>query len=73
MKTSYKERMRVEYQELVYRVNKLESMLDTYQKGGLDFVPTCPISLLYEQLDVMKHYRAILEERASMEDVALGN
>lgn len=68
---TYKERMAEEYHQLKDRTEKLNAMLDKYEKGILDFTPTCPISLLYEQLGVMRHYICILEERANIEEITL--
>lgn len=69
--STYKERFVLEHEQCRDRANKLENMLECFERGTLDFVPTCPISLLYEQLEVMRHYQAILEERAQIEDVEL--
>lgn len=67
----YKERMKTEYQQLKERCEKLCAMLEKHKNGTLDFTPTCPISLLEEQLDYMQKYMAILERRAEIEDVKL--
>lgn len=69
--STYKERFVLEHEQCRDRANKLENMLERFERGTLDFVPTCPISLLYEQLEVMRHYQSILEERAKIEDVEL--
>lgn len=68
----YKERMRVEYQELTGRADKLRDMLQRYADGTLDFEPTCPITLLSRQLDVMDEYALILRRRAGIEHISLG-
>lgn len=68
----YKERMRVEYQELTGRADKLRDMLQRYADGTLDFEPTCPITLLSRQLDVMDEYALILRRRANIEHISLG-
>lgn len=70
--SGYKERMRVEYQELTDRADKLRDMLQRYADGTLDFEPTCPISLLSRQLDVMDEYALILRRRAGIERIGLG-
>lgn len=67
----YKERFRAEYDQLKIRRAKLESMLERYDAGTLDFVPTCPVSLLREQAYVMGSYIRILEARAEIERVEL--
>lgn len=70
--SDYKERMRVEYQELTGRAGKLRDMLQRYADGTLDFEPVCPISLLSRQLDVMDEYALILRRRAGIERISLG-
>nr|DAQ97200.1 MAG TPA: hypothetical protein [Caudoviricetes sp.] len=70
--SDYKERMRVEYQELTGRADKLRDMLQRYADGTLDFEPTCPITLLSRQLDVMDEYALILRRRANIERISLG-
>lgn len=70
--SDYKERMRVEYQELTGRADKLRDMLQRYADGTLDFEPVCPISLLSRQLDVMDEYALILRRRAGIERISLG-
>lgn len=69
--SDYKERMRVEYQELTGRADKLRDMLQRYADGTLDFEPVCPISLLSRQLDVMDEYANLLRHRAKIEHVHL--
>ena len=69
--SDYKERMRVEYQELTGRADKLRDMLQRYADGTLDFEPTCPIALLSRQLDVMDEYAVLLRHRAKIEHVDL--
>lgn len=70
--SGYKDRMRVEYQELTGRADKLRDMLQRYADGTLDFEPTCPITLLSRQLDVMDEYALILRRRAGIEHISLG-
>lgn len=70
--SDYKERMRVEYRELTARAGRLMDMLQRYADGMLDFEPTCPISLLSRQLDVMDEYALILRRRANIEHISLG-
>lgn len=70
--SGYKDRMRVEYRELTARAGRLRDMLQRYADGTLDFEPTCPISLLSRQLDVMDEYALILRRRANIEHISLG-
>lgn len=70
--SDYGDRMRVEYRELTVRAGRLRDMLQRYADGTLDFEPTCPITLLSRQLDVMDEYALILRRRASIEHISLG-
>lgn len=69
--SDYEERMRVEYRELTARAGGLRGMLQRYADGTLDFEPTCPITLLSRQLDVMDEYANLLRHRAKIEHVDL--
>lgn len=65
----YKERFTAEYKQLSIRALKLEIFVDNYRNGRLSFKPTRNIELLEQQLDIMKAYIAVLEERAKIEGV----
>lgn len=67
----YKERMKIEYQQLKERYDKLHKMLVKYDAGKLEFTPTCPIELLREQASAMGKYLYILETRAEIENIEL--
>lgn len=67
----YKERFKAEYYQAKIRFNKLAIMLNKYEDGQLEFIPACPISLLYGQLSDMRHYITTLESRAIIEDIVL--
>ena len=67
----YKERFVAEYAQLKIRYKKLYAVLEKYAADKLDFKPTCPIEILYEQLDHMEAYLGVLETRAKNEDVEL--
>lgn len=67
----YKYRFIAEYEQTRIRLEKLESMLDKYAEGKLDFEPDCPISLLMKQADCMKEYLNVLKERAKIERIEL--
>ena len=69
--SGYQDRMRVEYRDLTARAGRLRDMLQRYADGTLDFEPTCPISLLSRQLDVMDEYAHLLRRRAEIEHVNL--
>lgn len=65
----YKERFTAEYEQLSIRAQKLETFIDNYRNGRLNFKPTCDLELSSRQLDIMKAYIAVLEERARIENV----
>ena len=69
----YKERFVAEYVQLKIRYKKLYAVLEKYAADKLDFKPTCPIEILYEQLDHMEAYLSVLETRAKYEDIVLPN
>ena len=67
----YKDRFRAEYVQLVNRYYGLCRMLEKWDNGTLEFEPTCPRSTYNMQTKAMEDYIAVLEARASMEDVNL--
>lgn len=67
----YKERFKAEYYQGLIRFNKLKEMIDQWDSGELDFVPTCPRSIYDMQLNAMSDYISTLEVRASMENIKL--
>lgn len=68
---NYKERFKAEYQQVVIRYQKLKAMLEKWDRGELEFNPTCPRSTYNMQITAMTDYIATLEARAVMEDVHL--
>ena len=68
----YKERFKAEYQQVVIRYQKLAAMLEKWDNGELNFTPTCPRSTYNMQVRAMTDYIAVLEARAVMEGVELG-
>ena len=68
----YKERFKAEYQQVVIRYRKLAAMLEKWGNGELNFTPTCPRSTYNMQVRAMTDYIAVLEARAVMEGVDLG-
>lgn len=69
--TDYKDRFKAEYQQVVIRFLKLKTMLDKWDKGELNFTPTCPRSTYNMQIKAMSEYIAVLEARAVMENIEL--
>ena len=67
----YKERFKAEYYQLKIRYEKLKAMCEKWDKGELDFTPTCPRYIYRRQLDKMAGYLSVLEERADIEGVEL--
>ena len=67
----YKERFVAEYKQLVIRYKGLRNMLDKWDRGELNFKPTCPRSTYNMQIRAMEDYIAILEARAVMEEIVL--
>ena len=67
----YKKRFVAEYVQLKIRYKKLYAVLEKYAADKLDFKPTCPIEILYEQLDHMEAYLNVLETRAKYEGIEL--
>lgn len=67
----YKERFKGEYYQVVIRYQKLKAMLEKWDRGELDFTPTCPRSTYNMQISAMTDYIAVLEARAVMEGIAL--
>ena len=67
----YKERFKAEYLQLKIRYEKLRDMCDKWDKGELNFIPTCPRYIYASQLLYMGNYIDILEERAKLEKIDL--
>ena len=67
----YKERFKAEYYQTKTRYERLLAMLMKYEAKQLDFEPTCPIKILYEQAEIMSKYLKVLETRALIEGVSL--
>lgn len=71
MSEDYKERFRAKYGQVAIRHQKLKAMLEKWDKGELNFTPTCPRSTYDLQIKAMADYIAVLEARAVMEDILL--
>ena len=67
----YKYRFMAEYYQVKIRYQKLKSILDKYEEGTLDFEPSCSISLLMIQLDIMEDYLNVLQDRAIVENIEI--
>lgn len=69
--SDYRERFVAEYWQVVIRYRSLRYMLDKWDRGELEFVPTCPRSTYNMQVNAMTEYIAVLEARAVMEGIKL--
>ena len=69
--SDYKERFKAEYAQLVIRINGLKNMLDKWDRGELNFTPTCPREIYNDQMEYMVNYMTVLADRAVMENVDL--
>lgn len=67
----YKERFAGEYYQLETRYLKLKAMTEKWDKGELNFTPTCSRSIYDRQLSCMLLYLFVLLERAEVEQVLL--
>ena len=67
----YKERFKAKYYQLKIRYEKLKAMCEKWDKGELDFKPTCPRYICSLQLDKMAGYLIVLEDRAEIEGIEL--
>lgn len=69
--SDYKDRFKAEYYQLKIRYDKLVNMCEKWDKGELNFTPTCPRYMYDEQLKSMNDYLIILKDRAILENVNL--
>ena len=69
--SDYKARFIAEYVQLENRYNGLTKMLEKWDAGKLDFEPTCPRSYYDIQLDAMRKYLGILQDRAELENIKI--
>ena len=67
----YKERFAGEYYQLETRYLKLKAMTEKWDKGELNFTPTCPRAIYDRQLSCMLLYLFVLLERAELEQIKL--
>ena len=68
----FKDRVKAEYFQLKLRYEGLVRMLKGYREGTLNFTPNCSYDLLHTQLVYMECYMNVLEKRAKIEDIDLG-
>lgn len=68
---NYKERFKAEYYQVKIRLEKLNTMVDKWDEGKLEFEPTCPREIYTDQISAMVKYLTVLEQRAKLENVEL--
>ena len=68
----FKDKTKTEHLQLKIRHKRLIRILKGYREGTLDFKPNCSYDLLHTQLVYMECYMNVLEERAKVEDIDLG-
>lgn len=71
LSSDYKERFKAEYWQLKIRHDKLQNMINNWDK--LDFTPTCNKGTHINQLLAMENYMTFLEYRAEQEEVELND
>jgi tRNA U55 pseudouridine synthase TruB len=69
--TDYKERFKAEYYQTKIRYDKLKAMCDKWDKGELDFTPTCTRDTYTRQIAAMIGYLDILIARSIVEKIEL--
>ena len=67
----FKERFKVEYYQLLLRLDDLKSMLIKWENNMLDFEPKCSKETLENQVIFMQGYIDILRLRAQIEEIEL--
>lgn len=67
----WKERFKAEYYQMKIYCNELEEVICKYNNGTLEFNPAQSIEFFSKQLDAVKQYINILEERARLEKIEL--
>lgn len=70
--SDYKERFKAEYIQLANRYKGLRRMIDRWDANQLDFTPTCSRQLYNEQIKAMFLYIDVLNIRAEVECINLG-
>ena len=69
--SDYKDRFKAEYYQLKIRYDKLHEMCEKWDRGELNFTPTCHRNTYARQLNAMGFYLKLLEERAITEKIVL--
>lgn len=67
----YQERFIAEYGQTKVRALHLENMITAYEDKTIEFEPDTPIEILKSQLEIMRIYVNILENRSKREKITL--
>lgn len=67
----YEDRFKAEFYQLKIRYEKLKVMIDKWDNGEFDFIPTCPRDIYNKQIVFMEYYLDILADRADIERIEL--
>ena len=63
----YKDRFKAEFEQLCFRINKLNDFLDKWDKGELKITPNSPREWFERQRQAMYDYGQVLAARAIKE------
>lgn len=67
----YKDQFKAEYKQLTCRINHLQKMVSSMEKGTRKDKSKSSLDLLHWQLDVMRSYQKVLKRRAEVEKIEL--
>lgn len=67
----YQERFIAEYGQTKVRALHLENLITAYEDKTIEFEPDTPIEILKSQLEIMRIYVNILENRAKRKKITL--
>lgn len=67
----FKDRLRAEYYQTAIRLTKLDSVIERYENGTIDFVPRTTLDDYKKQAKFMRQYVYVLLDRCPQEGVDL--
>lgn len=65
----YKDRFKAEFEQLSFRINKLDAFLNKWDAGELKFTPNSPREWFERQRQAMADYGQVLAARAIKEEI----
>lgn len=68
---NYRDRFVAECKQLEIRYQGLKKMLDKWDRGELEFAPTCTRGIYVRQLMCMENYLSVLYDRAQIEEICV--